>query len=75
MCPWFKRRYFEEEGDEGGSKSGNEGVKFGKVERVSVLDEEEKKINFLRIKRMSRNVDVENPFNRRYDDEWKGYKL
>ena len=72
MFPWFKRRYFEEKGEEGGSKSGNEGVKFGKVEKVSVLDEEEKKINFLRIKRMSRKVDVVNPFIRRYADKWKG---
>ena len=47
-------------------------MRFGKVEKVSVLDEEEKKINFLRIKRMSRKVDVVNPFIRRYADKWKG---
>ena len=55
----------KKDGEEGSSKSGNDGVRFGKVEKVSVLDEEEEEIfeemDFLRIKRMSRNVDVENP--------------
>ena len=31
----------KKDGEEGSSKSGNEDVRFGKVEKVSVLDEDE----------------------------------